>query len=276
MEVLCLGLSRTGTMSTYAGLRQLGLNPYHCVEMGRDNSNMTIRKWRKQIEAKYFNGAEQRWKTADDFDEVLWPYDATTDIPCVLFVDELLAAYPNAKVILTERDTAGWIKSVEATFLPILRTKMFTHFLEYIDFEHCYDYFPVLRYSLHVWSGGNWSDTARLGKGYEEHNAYVKSVVPQERLLVWHARDGWEPLCKHLGKPVPDKPFPKINEGDFAAKLHKKVVLPLRLLAVTTKLLKVMAPIVVAWLGWWAYGRGYGDKLCAFMNAFQTTLLCRT
>ena len=39
--------------------------------------------------------------------------------------------------------------------------------------------------------------------------------VPKERLLVWDVRDGWEPLCKFLNKPVPKKPFPELNKANF-------------------------------------------------------------
>ena len=35
-------------------------------------------------------------------------------------------------------------------------------------------------------------------------------------LLVWNIKDGWEPLCKFLGKPVPTEPMPRENvTGDF-------------------------------------------------------------
>jgi hypothetical protein len=29
---------------------------------------------------------------------------------------------------------------------------------------------------------------------------------------VFEAKDGWEPLCAHLGVPVPDEPFPHVND----------------------------------------------------------------
>jgi Sulfotransferase domain len=35
--------------------------------------------------------------------------------------------------------------------------------------------------------------------------------VPPERLLVYEVGDGWEPLCRFLGVPVPDEPFPHVN-----------------------------------------------------------------
>lgn len=36
--------------------------------------------------------------------------------------------------------------------------------------------------------------------------------VPPEKLLVFEVKQGWEPLCKFLGKPVPDQPFPHVND----------------------------------------------------------------
>ena len=40
----------------------------------------------------------------------------------------------------------------------------------------------------------------------------VKKTVPNDRLLVFSVKEGWEPLCKFLDKPVPDCPFPRIND----------------------------------------------------------------
>lgn len=42
----------------------------------------------------------------------------------------------------------------------------------------------------------------------------VKRSVPSKRLLVFSEDEGWEPLCKFLGKPVPDVPFPRGNGDD--------------------------------------------------------------
>jgi hypothetical protein len=38
-------------------------------------------------------------------------------------------------------------------------------------------------------------------------------MVPRDRLLEWTVKDGWEPLCEFLGKPVPNEPFPHKNTG---------------------------------------------------------------
>jgi hypothetical protein len=51
---------------------------------------------------------------------------------------------------------------------------------------------------------------------FEQHVEEVKRVVPPERLLVFEARQGWEPLCAFLGVAVPvDQPYPHRNNGVF-------------------------------------------------------------
>jgi len=30
--------------------------------------------------------------------------------------------------------------------------------------------------------------------------------------LVWNVADGWEPICKFLNVPIPEKPIPKANQ----------------------------------------------------------------
>jgi hypothetical protein len=40
----------------------------------------------------------------------------------------------------------------------------------------------------------------------------VLQHVPAGKLLVFEPSQGWEPLCKFLGKPIPDQPFPRVND----------------------------------------------------------------
>jgi hypothetical protein len=47
----------------------------------------------------------------------------------------------------------------------------------------------------------------------ERFNHEVQETVPAERLLVWSVSDGWEPLCEFLELPVPDTPFPYLNDS---------------------------------------------------------------
>lgn len=44
------------------------------------------------------------------------------------------------------------------------------------------------------------------------HNRAVIDGMSADRLLVYEIGQGWEPLCQFLGMPVPDEPFPRVNE----------------------------------------------------------------
>ncbi len=37
--------------------------------------------------------------------------------------------------------------------------------------------------------------------------------MPADRLLEFEVSQGWKPLCDFLGRPVPDEPFPRLNEA---------------------------------------------------------------
>ena len=57
-------------------------------------------------------------------------------------------------------------------------------------------------------------------KFYKEWKEEVEALVPPERLLVWHPREGWEPLCTFLGVEQPIIAFPNVND---TASIQKNV-----------------------------------------------------
>lgn len=58
---------------------------------------------------------------------------------------------------------------------------------------------------------GDWSK-ANVIECYEEHNRNVIENCPTDKLLVFEAGQGWEPLCKFLDVPIPDVPYPHAND----------------------------------------------------------------
>ena len=56
---------------------------------------------------------------------------------------------------------------------------------------------------------GTEEEAVRFFSGWEEE---VRNSVPADRLLVFEAREGWAPLCQFLDQPVPDFPFPNVND----------------------------------------------------------------
>ncbi|KAJ6537629.1 hypothetical protein B0H19DRAFT_1382382 [Mycena capillaripes] len=84
---------------------------------------------------------------------------------------------------------------------------------------------------------------ARYVAYYDE----VRRMVPEERLLEYRVGEGWEPLCKFLGKPIPEEPFPKTNDtqafNDGVNKLTGAVVRTLALKYLLPAILVVMCAL---------------------------------
>ena len=60
-------------------------------------------------------------------------------------------------------------------------------------------------------------DPAALADALQAWDNRVIASVPADKLLVYKVSEGWEPLCKFLGVPVPSVEFPKANDSKFFA-----------------------------------------------------------
>jgi hypothetical protein len=40
----------------------------------------------------------------------------------------------------------------------------------------------------------------------------VRDAIDSARLLEFDVREGWAPLCRILEVPIPDEPFPRLND----------------------------------------------------------------
>ena len=69
---------------------------------------------------------------------------------------------------------------------------------------------------------GRLNDRDHVIAAYHRHNAEVRRTIAPDRLLVYEAAQGWEPLCDFLGLPVPTTPPPASNSRqEFVARLAK-------------------------------------------------------
>jgi hypothetical protein len=191
LKVIGAGLPRTGTSSLKLALEQLGFGP--CYHM------------REVIEHPEFAAHWER--AADgahvDWDEVFQGYHATTDAPACHFYKSLAEHYPDAKVLLSMRDPEAWFASTQNT---ILRPEVMA--------------MHEARGTLTMCNKIGWGIDPRLREHaymverFYRHNDAVKKTIPAERLLVFDVREGWEPLCRFLGVPVPETPFPRTNSTE--------------------------------------------------------------
>lgn len=115
MEVLCFGLPRTGTQSMQEALSILGYPTYHYSSIFRNCRDGDM--WKEALRAK-FKGKGKFGK--EDFDQLLGHVSATVDAPSVLFWEELMEYYPDAKIILVERDIEKWFNSISILLEGVL------------------------------------------------------------------------------------------------------------------------------------------------------------
>jgi hypothetical protein len=207
VRVIGVGWGRTGTASLKVALERLGFGPcYHMLEVVEQPTR--ARDWLAAARAEH-----------TDWSSVFAGYQSTVDWPGAAFWRELVDAYPDARVILTIRDPQRWYDSMAQTILrggPRSRSPMARRVLrlltigrpEFRDFVAMVNAVVADR-EFH----GRAGDRAYAIDAYERHNADVRASVPVDRLLVFNVAEGWSPLCDFLGVPVPDEPFPHVNDA---------------------------------------------------------------
>ena len=203
LSVIGAGFPRTGTASLKVALEQLGFGKcYHMSEVFPRPDHYPL--WADAVDGKPV-----------DWDKIFDGFGATTDAPACLFYKQIADHYPKAKVILSLRDADRWFDSTQSTILSEAIMGRFR------------DMPPVLMNMMHKigWhpEDAENHDRAKMIARLNAHNEEVKRTIPAERLLVFEAAQGWEPLCAFLGVPVPDGPFPHVNSTDEFKKMLAKM-----------------------------------------------------
>ena len=206
LKIIGAGFGRTGTLSLYTALNQLGFPCYHMFEVLENKENKShLDFWRAVANGKA--GAQHDWG------RVFSKYSATVDNPACCVWRELLTAYPVAKVVLTlhPRGAEAWYEST----------------METIYFTETMWQFKVLKLTTPfgrkmgdmsrrlIWQRshkGTMSDRSKAIAHYHQHIADVRAAVPPEQLLVYSVDQGWGPLCAFLGVPQPSAEFPNVND----------------------------------------------------------------
>ena len=195
-KVFGVGLSKTGTSSLHDAVVKLwyrsihedkALVPYlypHHQHDSRTIFNMT---------AHYNN------------------MDAAFDLPTAMYYQELLAAFPNARFVLTVRDADQWFKAFSE------------HCQRTVEFNGGVVPVRVARLREAVY-GSSVPDKDVWIERYKAHNARVHQIIPPQQLLVMDITrgDGWVQLCDFLSVSYGPcaasqrltAPFPRSNSKD--------------------------------------------------------------
>lgn len=212
---------------TRNALWQLGF--FDCYHMSSviDNLETDPDLWVKVLEAKYAGkGTLQK----SDFDKLLGKSQACVDVPAAFFGAELAEMYPDAKVIILNRDPEKWYDSVLNSIHKLMTNGGLTRML---GLGFCFVFNPNMR----KWARfGDTMDKLALpfdhGKEKDKaiawfNNQYkeFRDRIPAERRMEFRVQDGWGPLCEYLEVPVPmikdeetgkmvEAPFPHVNDRE--------------------------------------------------------------
>lgn len=195
LRVVGAGLGRTGTNSLKLALEQLlGAPCYHMFEVFGHPDH--IDQWQLAAE-----GGSVDWHALFE------GYAAGVDWPMASFWPEIAEAFPDAVVLLSVRPTDEWWRSADKTIWAVSRRPVPADTVMAKQMA-------MMRAVLSNRFTPDWSDEGPSKEAYERHNDDVRRRVPKERLVEWVPGDGWEPICRALGLPVPDEPFPHVNTSE--------------------------------------------------------------
>ena len=208
VKIIGSGLGRTGTYSLKVALEQLGFGKcYHMAELFEHPEGLI-----------HFEKAE-RGEDAD-WDTLFNGYQSAVDYPVARYYKQLMKKYPEAKIIHTTRDPESWYESASKTIIWASKPSLKRILKLMIRLPFSADLrrqMPILKFNgkmIDSEFGKDYKNKEEVIKRFKRHNEEVMNTVPKERLLVFDAKQGWEPLCRFLGVSVPSEPFPKTNTSE--------------------------------------------------------------
>jgi len=233
-------------------LEELGFEPcYHMVEL-----------FDKPEHVEFWDEAPDRVARGEPvgWEEVFSGYEATVDWPGCHFYEELVRAYPDAKVLLSVRDPESWYDSAWSTIARGPRsdaTPAMSLFFKVAQLAA-----PSMRrvpsmVRKVITDGtfdGRFEDREYAVEVFVRHIDEVKERVPAEKLLVYEVGEGWGPLCDFLGVEAPERPFPHLNDrGEFPKMMRRQMVR-----ALTPAIVRTVAAASLLLAALWVLRSGYG------------------
>jgi hypothetical protein len=204
-------------------LEELGMPTLHTQHL-YENENENIFKMWTDLIFKPSIDAGHAEMGAPDFDIITrHGYQATMDFPVALYYEQIMDKYPDCKFILTTREnTEVWFRSWDTMTKSISTPAN----LGGIFITGVQRYSIYLRWLFAVVNQDDTFLTSSIPKinqnkeaaisSYEEHNKRVRELIPQDKLLEYSVKQGWQPLCNFLeigSGDCPDTPFPKTNSA---------------------------------------------------------------
>lgn len=224
MKVLSLGLPRTGSASIAKALTILGYdNVCHGVDIVDKNPGL-IELFARAADASFpvlpsYRGTDF---TLEEWEEIYHDCEASTDV-AGMFATQLIKCYPNAKVILVIRPFDQWYESLNDGVFKYLFGWPADFYCSFLEPLFGSQYLGGCRkIVLGMFNARNVHEIRSNARSlYDRQHAQIRKMKDPSELLIFDLKTGWGPLCEFLQKPVPDVPFPRINER---AAIQAKIV----------------------------------------------------
>ena len=183
-KVFVIGLSRTGTTSVHQALVKLGLEGIHWV-------NLLTGRLPGEVDLQIF--------------------DAFSDINISARFETLAECYPAARFVWTQRPLESWDRSVSTHYEQRNGVRSPGELSDRRHSGHFEGQSGEIHESLYT-RHSSWADAYRAFSARVER---YFGAASNDRLLRLSVTDGegWEPLCRFLGRPVPQTAFPHANAG---------------------------------------------------------------
>ena len=196
LKVVGAGFGRTGTLSLKTALEKLGFGPcYHMAEVFPRPEHIVM--WHRLA-----------FENRMDWDQLFSGFHATVDWPTARWWRQIAAHYSDAKVLLSVRDPEAWYASMINTIYQPMKSPAPDNAPELVRLQS-----EMVRKSVLGETFDNrFEDKAHAIEVFKRHNQEVRDSVDSARLLEFDVREGWAPLCRFLDVPIPDEPFPRLND----------------------------------------------------------------
>ena len=196
LKVVGAGFGRTGTLSLKTALEKLGFGPcYHMMEVFPRPEHVGM--WHRLA-----------FENQIDWEALFAGFQATVDWPSARWWREIADHYPNAKVLLSVRDPEAWYKSMIETIYQPMKSSAPDDAPELLRMQNQ----MVRKAILGETFDNRFEDKAHALEVFARHTQEVRDAIAPSRLLVFDVREGWAPLCRFLDVPIPDEPFPRLND----------------------------------------------------------------
>ena len=227
MEVLGLGFSDVEVLS--AALEILQFPTYNIMTvLDRRDENFWLTKIPK---TKTYSKTNEKPKISD-FKGTFLDYQATVGFPATSFSSEIIEHFPNAKVIITVKDTKiEEAEELAKEYKAISNLTLLSPFRIFLSFAFAGVFYHKLKilyfanrviFSQFFRSKGEEIGEEVIYYRSQKNIKEIEKLVPKERILFYNIKDGWAPLCKFLSVPIPSFPFPPTPIRKYNPLIKKK------------------------------------------------------